>query len=495
MNINFSNAKDGSQTFSIDNIFFHSTYSPLKEAERFVQNFTLPYNPKVLIIIEPGFSYVYKYFKEKYPKAKIGIIRLIDQTLSDSDTWDFILNINSSKNISNQLMTNFSEEELLSSSIVSWKPAENLFHEKINQIYSEYKEILNQSKTVLTTRQFFEKKWFINSCNFFKYTKKIATFNNKINVPVVICASGPSLKSNIELIRKHQNNIFIIALSSAFSVLISKNICPDLILTTDGGFWAGEHLKKARINKEIPIACPAESYIPKKILNQNPIICLNYNDIKKSFSTLLTEFLCKNYYYCERNGTVSGTALRFSQSLTTKNIYFCGLDLSGQNGFQHTQPNELEKNNCIYDNRIKNSLLRNMSSRFNSSSLKIYENWFVNCSNVSNIFRVINENEKNNSLGNIKDISTFDFENDLLNTKETKSKNYFKITENSFDSQKIYSFVIEKLQNEEIKHQLFPADYLSIENSQDKENTNFCKERLSVKINKLLIQIRKIFDV
>ena len=77
MDITFSYSKSGKKIFSLNNINFHSTYSPEKEAERFSNLLNLEYEPKVLILIEPGFSYCYEFLKKKYLNTKIGIIRII----------------------------------------------------------------------------------------------------------------------------------------------------------------------------------------------------------------------------------------------------------------------------------------------------------------------------------------------------------------------------------------------------------------------------------
>ena len=69
------------------------------------------------------------------------------------------------------IINNFGEEKLLSSTIIITKQAETLFKEQINQIILQYKNALEDSKTLLVTRQFFEKKWLLNSCNFIKYAK------------------------------------------------------------------------------------------------------------------------------------------------------------------------------------------------------------------------------------------------------------------------------------------------------------------------------------
>ena len=63
---------------------------------------------------------------------------------------------------------------------------------------------------------------------------------------------------------------------------------------------------------------------------------------------------------------------------------------------------------------------KQVSAMLNSESLKVYENWFSNFDiNNRKIFRVIEKNDKNNSLGKIKDISIKEFENNNLPQNNT----------------------------------------------------------------------------
>ena len=56
MKVTIQKAKNGEDTALIDGHFLHSNYAPVKEAERFVENLTIPYSASSIIIIEPGLS-------------------------------------------------------------------------------------------------------------------------------------------------------------------------------------------------------------------------------------------------------------------------------------------------------------------------------------------------------------------------------------------------------------------------------------------------------
>ena len=67
MNITIQKAKNGEDTAIIDGHFLHSNYAPLKEAERFAENLSLPYTPSSIIITEPGLSYCADFIRKKIP--------------------------------------------------------------------------------------------------------------------------------------------------------------------------------------------------------------------------------------------------------------------------------------------------------------------------------------------------------------------------------------------------------------------------------------------
>lgn len=487
MEIQYLSAKNNQKTFTVDSIFYHSSYNPEREAARFLETYSFQVKkPDLIILIEPGFSYLYSPLKNKYPEAKIGILRLLPD-FNDNFNWDFVIN---SKDIYNFLISTFNESELLNSEIIIWNQANSLFNNEILSFYEKYKEALNYAKTILTTRQYFEKKWLINSLNNFKYINSFCTIN-KIDLPVVITASGPSLKGAIPVLKKYRNKYFLICLSSALPVLLNNEIIPDLCMSTDGGYYANQHLKKL-LKFNIPLAVGVEGYASKKLLQKNKIVLLNYSD------GISSDLVCKlhiPFMSAERNGTVSGTAYKFAKELSSKEIFFCGLDLSFAKGFQHTQPNELEKNNSIIDFKLRSKETRIAAGEMNKSSLDIYKDWFSSLQNTEKIFRIINQ--PLNKLGNITDLSSKELEKKLSLYSDSKD---FDFLENKYSDeekasllQKLNSFFDSEL-SENYLRQLFPIDYLSILHCKNIEEEEKARDNLNKKILDFQMKIGKIFE-
>lgn len=490
MNIDFFQAKNGELTAKSNSLFLHSSYSPSNEAKRFVENLSFTFSPEYIILCEPCLNYIYSFIKEKYNNSKIGIIRFSHDFDKYNFDCNFVLYYENKSNFEDILLNKLGEENLCSTAFVTWEPTSKLFSENTSNLFISIKAGLEKAKTLLVTREYFEKKWLLNTCHFIANIRNTFLLKSKLNLPVLIIASGPSLKSKLQMIKENQNRFFIICLSSAISTLLYNNIKPDLCFSTDGGYWAGQHLKKNCFSN-IPLALSYESFCPSNILKNNKIVPLFYDD---GFTKSIINKSCLSGMDAIRNGTVSGTALDFALSNFTSNIYFFGLDLSTSNGFQHTQPNEIELNSTLKDFRINSLEKRSFISSLNSSSLKIYENWFINKKIPGkNVFRIINSNEKNNSFIEIKDLSLQEFEKEVSKYSiiDKTFESFFKKTDCNIASS-TSSFILNELEKDENLKQLFPLDYVSL--SHNNSDKNIITDRILEKKEKLITKIRKIFN-
>lgn len=486
MEFTFQLAKNNEQTVLVNNYFLHSSYNPSKEAERIVENLDVPFTPENIIVIEPALSYCAKYLKNKFPASKLYALRICNNFSEYDSLFDKTINYFQHKEAFEAYLSNiFNEEQLLKTYIFSWKSSENVFSEDFKNIYNSLSNALNKAKTLLVTRQYFEKKWLINSIKFIKYAKSFVKISGKINKPVLIVSSGPSLKNYIFTIKENRTKFFIICLSSAVSVCSYYNIIPDLYMTTDGGFWAGQHLKK--LNKNIPIAIPTEAFIPSFVYSNNKILPLDYQD------SLINEYIKQTdlqTFFAERNGTVTGTALKFALSLNELPVFLCGVDMSSGKGYQHSQPNELEINNSLKDFKIKNKQTRLIPGEFSIDSLNIYKEWFqkLNCQNRL-IYRLIEK--PNNTLGSIKDTSISDFITIVSNLPEDNNNFTFEDQKFNFNKDSFKSYINQKLNSACWNKQLFPLDYVSL--SHDKSNQELIS-KIEGRQAELYAKIRKILN-
>lgn len=392
----------------------HSKYNPKKEADRFVEN--IKGSPLFIIITEPGESYLACSLRKKFPSAKIIAVRYSNtEFLSTDNLWDFVWRPGRGS-LKFFLINVIPDEFFFASVFLSWKPSENVWKEVSDNVWKEISEAVKIICSIINTRNYFGKRWCSNIFKNLILAKKNILFDFSEMEDSLFAASGASLENILKT--KNLNNFFILSASSALPALSYHGITPSLAVSTDGGFWAGMHLKN--INKEIPLAFPLEAYIPSDILKKAECVFLNYG-------SLLEEYFFKKlnipFLSAKRNGTVSGTAIELLLEKTKGNIFAAGLDLEYSKGISHARPNmniQNSKNSEYKMNSFSNILAH---QGFDSRSMSTYSAWFSNLPAVKSkrIFRIGNCGAK---LENIKSIEIQSFYK-ICKTKS--SKNFFGI--------------------------------------------------------------------
>ena len=501
MLINFEPSRAGELTCSVQGKYLHSKYNPQTEGERFAENVQADFSPLCVFILEPALSYCAEPLKKKFPGADICAIRFSKDFSKADSKWDKVFYLeNSSAPLSELIFNSLGEEKLISSLAFDWTPAKNIFPQQSMLAWGEIKKAILKARDVIGTRAYFSKRWLKNALIFASKVQKTMLLE-KGGMPVIIAASGPSLKTSISFLKKYHESFFLIAVSSAFMPLSKNGISPDLVISSDGGYWAKKHIDFSG-SVESVFALEAESAVPKEILSQKEILPLCYDDgLEKYF---LDSIGCP-YMLSERNGTVAGTALCFAHGLTTGDIFLCGLDQAPATGFQHTQPNALETDNAQKDFRIKNTETRLTSSRFNSSaSLEIYRNWFISNSEYfsKRVFRLSDNFKYDFDLGKIHDIAWEDFEKKIIDgfSKQAADSSHrrilFKEAKIKLNGDtrkvKILDTLRELCESQKFEDEVFPMDSLLIKRELSPKKREELKAKLKEKTEKLLKECEKL---
>ncbi|MBO4706280.1 MAG: DUF115 domain-containing protein [Spirochaetaceae bacterium] len=412
MDIILKNSRNGSLTCTKDSFSLHSTFDPEKEAERFVSLIESSYIPSFIVITGPCLGYTAQYLKKRFPDSKTIAIQYSTDFEQYSKNWDFSFSITKQSDtdfINDRLFSVIGEEKLFSTLFISWKPSEKAWPDLAATLWKSFKDLLSKAESVISTRSFFNRRWFLNTIRFYNAVKTIS-IPEKTDKPIVVTASGPSLAHALPFLKKHRESFVLIAASYSVLPLLENEIIPDFCITTDGGWWAKKHLEPLirlcnKLGITVPLIVPPESAVPTELLSNTPIVPLSYSDFpdKLFFDATGIPFIAG-----ERNGTVSGTAAVLALNMTTSSVFFCGLDLAPSlNCFQHTQPNALEPINNKQDIRLKPTETRITSSAFSGSgSLGIYRNWFSsrNESFYKRVFRLVSEKDSLEPISHLKDI-------------------------------------------------------------------------------------------
>lgn len=491
----FENAKNGSLTCSADGKFLHSKYNPEKEAENYVNSMEIKDNASYILITEPCISYIAPEIKKKFKNSKLAAIRYTHAFDSFNSYFDSIIYVsgkNDAKNISSEIISRIGEKNILTSSFLRWIPASNAFKETDEAVWNSIKDAVNFSRASLFTNSYFSKRWFLNSIKNIVLTENFYHLN-RTNLPVLIAASGRSLEDCLPKIKEERKKIYLMCVSSAASVLLKYKIIPDLVISTDGGFWAKKHLEALKNHTEIPLALAAEGACPSFLLKKNPVALLEYSD---GFTKKMLDFSGIKLNDAQRNGTVSGTAVELALTLTEKNIYICGLDLHCSKGFQHTRPNRLELYNARNDTKISTCEIRSVKSELNTSALKIYEDWFSDKKRnfQGRVFRLSENFKFNNSLNSIKDVD-FDFfckiEKKAEKLKPEPAVKKINV-EKMLLKNKIHKFSTENSKTEEWMDEFFSAEEFALKNKSNPDEKREFLEEIHKKNKKFIKKIENL---
>lgn len=350
-------------------IRLHSAYNPAREARRYVEESIHIREPRIIVVTEPGESWLAGELRSRFPRASLIAIRYSNDLFRDSDTlWDAVWRPGGEADLHSFLFNLISEEELPLAVFLPWKPADAVWPDAARKVWDDISEMIHAQISLIRTRNHFGPVWLSNSVrNAILVRKSVkATFTGK---PVLLTAAGPSFERLFPL--ENRERFYVLTVSSALRCALDNGLRPDLCMTTDGGYWSKGHLQ--RIPENIPVAFPLEAAVPSGILASNPAVLLDYGSALEAALYGITGITPERAMQC---ATVSGTAAYYALSHTSDKVYASGLDLASSVSFAHCRPHSTDPATEMKINRLcPVSALAHEQGRANSQ-MEIYARWF-----------------------------------------------------------------------------------------------------------------------
>lgn len=399
--VSLCTARNGSTIAFLNGVRLQSPYDPQKEAEKFILLQTSGTVPNTIIFFGCSLGYLPSTARKLFPQTKIIALFLTDIFYEQSKKFLDKKNIISWSEKSHSLLTSFLSEHLFENDIphllfLSWPAATEALPNYFKNISSVVKSIIQQHNGSLKTTQVFGRRWIKNVLNNY-INNQIYTGLSAIEKPILVTASGPSLNETLPLVISHRKKFCLIALPSSLKALQHYSIYPDFVITTDPGFWAGQHLYSLHPSSVLVAPLSAQLH---HFNYDNPIALIS-DGVPGEKDCILHERL--PYISLPPNGTVAGTALEFSFYYTNNSIFFLGFDLAVRDIQGHVIPHPFdlhlflstyryhplqyeyfERALLFYPDRMKMKPFRS------SKSLETYADWFRRNSNrwKKRIYRV-----------------------------------------------------------------------------------------------------------
>ena len=345
----------------------NSKYNPQREAETIFNQLDKKYS--FFIVTGFGCGIIIQQLLNNFPECKILIIENSDRE------YDFLKKLCLFKEL------NQHKDRLIFSTIPTLK--KDLVENYIPALYGDIKIIENQiwlskvdssaikeninSALKIISQDFsvqshFGKLWQNN------IMKNLLLLNNKINPALnsaqtsdfnislskkaLVVAAGPSIDNTILKI-KENNDYFIIATDTAFSILQKNNIKPQIVVSIDGQNVSYNHYLSN--NKNI-----YKDTLFLFDLCSNPHT-VNYLINKNAYISFFNGGHPLSYFACEKlpvlysgSGTVTICALDLAVKLGFKNIEVIGADFGYRNGKSYAKGTYFEEIYSKNSSRIQN---------------------------------------------------------------------------------------------------------------------------------------------
>ena len=440
-----SDAKNGFKTLSVidadgKEIKLHSSYDPIKEAERNIGTFDKG-RSSIIIVSGVALGYHINFLKEKYPDTKIIAVEKEKEILFKCneyypETLSGISTINSLHDIESV----FSTIDLANFKGIAHyrhKPSYQLNQEFYDEIVNNTKLLISSIITDLLTRFEFEEKWIENifkNLKHIEYSIDVAELFGKFKgIPGIIVSAGPSLKNNIEELKKIKERAVIVAVDTSLKILKRHNIEPHFVLTLDAQKHSVKHFSGINPQNTILIAdivsCPSilNSYNGYKIISTTSKYYQDATGNTIRETTPMIDWIekkCSPLGDIQSGGSVSTSAFDLLLNMGCDPIILAGQDLAYTGREYHCSGTYHNDDWVSGINRFRNldtinqNIIRKRNFRYvknyggqglviSDYVFDLYKSWFEDSAKKVSVI-VVNSSKGGARINNTSEMSLYD---------------------------------------------------------------------------------------
>lgn len=317
---------------------FHSKYNPNREARRFIDARLGNKHPSLILLLAAGECYLVEELKNTFPGSFVAVLQpasiFDDKIMAAPDAyWSPASGQPASFFLSGILSAGWAQGGI---AFLEWSPVAEAFPGESAFLRNTILEEIKKENALSATRSFWASTWLHNSIAFWQ-TRTAFAIPSLHDAPIVIACAGPSLEKTIPFIRMNRKRIILFSVSGAHSILARQGIIPDIVVSTDPGFWANLHLREftSKSSARSPLlAATPSARIPKSILEKAEIIPLDSGLVfdRTGFEVSGSESIVTG-----PSGTVTGIAINLALKLSTAPVFVAGLDLAFLDIFSHAK--------------------------------------------------------------------------------------------------------------------------------------------------------------
>lgn len=327
--IQLEKSKMGLFTAKFNNKYIHSKYDPIRESKQFIQeNKNLIKEKSNILLYGIGLGYhVNEIINNMSDGSVLYVFELNDMLIKYSKEVNPNIFahrnviIIDSKNISfynefSEVLGMVGDLIIHKGSLETIKDTNEHFYNLINDYCDVQKFKFDEALNMLLDDNFNENM----SHNYPMINEFINKFS-KSNKPYIITSAGPSLDSELDLVKRYREKFNIISVGSSLKAIMDNGVKPDSIVILDGK----EVVRKQLVgyeNEDIPLCFSSSA--SKWAVNA-------YNGPKYIFNSEK-----KNEIIIKTRGTVAVSAIDIAIKCNAKEIILLGQDLAFIDGKSHT---------------------------------------------------------------------------------------------------------------------------------------------------------------
>lgn len=331
-------SRSGAPTLRVDGVFLHSRYDPVREARRQLNSLNITARaPRTVVVIGEGLPYLSDAIATEHPDISV-FAAVLGETSQDFQVPQIDLTTLEAGGLRRWLRNHVAPLDVAALELVPWEPGRRLAPNLIDQAERETLEVVQNASAEIATIGSFGRRWLANA------VRSAILVDHRWEIPhpgmtTTLATSGPSLEQLVSGGRTVFPGMLTIT-SSAWSTLTRFDIAPEMVVHTDGGYWAARYLQTAHEhgNRATPvIVVPAHAAVPATLLR------LSHHHRFGFLSTgWLGEALHADHTEWRRvpeAPTVTATALQMLHGLRPEaHIYLAGLDLMSRGVLGHARP-------------------------------------------------------------------------------------------------------------------------------------------------------------
>lgn len=396
-------SRSGRPSLKIDGRAFHSPFDPEREAERFVESSLGTSQPSLVVLFGEGLGYLTKALTARFPGIRVISVRYsadlmraaksTGQDVASSDAWS----PESATDVLDFFRTRIDELEVEGLRVIEWPAAARIFPGESRRAQEGLQQALRELNGSFLTAVGSGKLWARNSfANFLGIGSALRGRLCSPERPVVIAAPGPSLEQAAPLLRELRPQLDLWALPSSALFLHEHDIRPDIVVMTDPGFYAINHVRFAAL--PCPVVMPLSAARGLWGISAVPFLLSQPGLIEETLLAGVTVSAPR----VSPHGTVSATALDLALASTKGPVIVTGLDLCMRDVASHARPNTFERLLMIQTGRCAPfdslSYERSMDQGATpieggrgaraSRSLRTYAGWFAGIVRPGRVFRL-----------------------------------------------------------------------------------------------------------